>query len=429
MRRQRVLLAAVLILGVGIASAVAYALAAPEERAPESLLPADAAVYLGWDGTEKHKAAWEKTACYEALDKTHFLSTLADLALSFIPPDAPVQSKDVRQLLDSLARKGLSLSVAFPKDRTVPRVVLVLHQAAALEAGFNSVIPKLAGNSTKFESSVIRGRHVMRGTPAGDSPAAAAGAEVAWWVDGGHLVFVFGVGAVEAALDVADGKAPALPSSENWRKYHADSADSHTVAAAWCDVAALRARYGDFELQPKKDNQPRFTLGQLIDILGGEHVGCLTWRCGLKDRAIVSEGTIEAPAPRTGILALADQAPISLADVPPLPKENSGFAVVSLNWSKAYALALDTAHRIADTVENNGSVKVDEFMQKAPAVLGFDPKTDLCDALGHVVCIYGDAAAGIPGGFGFGIALSVEKPDVLQKTLKSGLERLQAAIP
>jgi hypothetical protein len=432
MRRQRIFMAAVLVVGVGIASALAFALAAPEERAPESLLPGDSAVYFGWDGTEKHKVAWEKTAFYESLDKTHFLSTAADLALSFIPADAPVKAADLRKLLDSVARKGMSVSVAFPKDHTVPRVVLVLHQAAALEAGFDKVIPELAGNSIKFESSIIRGRHVMRGILAA-SPAsgdgAAAGAELAWWVDGGHLVFVVGEGAVEAALDVADGKASALSSTANWQKYRAESSDAHAVATAWGDVAALRARYGDFELQPKKDTQPSFTVRQLIDLLGGEHVGCISWRCAMKDRAIVSEGTIEAPAPRTGILALADQAPITLADMPPLPKENSGFAVVSLNWSKAYAIALDTAHKIADSVEQNGSAKIDEVMQRVPAVLGFDPKTDLLDALGHVVCIYGDAAAGIPGGFGFGIAISVEKPDVLQKTLKTGFERLQAAIP
>jgi prepilin-type processing-associated H-X9-DG protein len=43
-----------------------------------------------------------------------------------------------------------------------------------------------------------------------------------------------------------------------------------------------------------------------------------------------------------------------------------------------------------------------------------------------VACLHSDAAAGIPGGFGFGIAIAVEKPDLLRKTLKTGFERLQA---
>src|SRR5277367_5072953 len=108
MRRQRIFLAAGLVFCVGIASAVAFALAAPEERAPELLLPGDSAVYFGWDGTEKHKADWEKPACYEAVDKTHLLRTLADFALSYIPADSPVSQEAVRQLLERVARQGFS---------------------------------------------------------------------------------------------------------------------------------------------------------------------------------------------------------------------------------------------------------------------------------------------------------------------------------
>jgi hypothetical protein len=141
MRRPWLFSAAALILVVGIATAVAFALTAAEERAPESLLPADSAVYFGWDGTEKHKAAWEQTACYEALDKTHVLRTIADFALSYIPADSPVPQEAVRQLLEGIARQGFSVSAAFPKEHTFPRVVLVFHRAAGLEAGFNSASP------------------------------------------------------------------------------------------------------------------------------------------------------------------------------------------------------------------------------------------------------------------------------------------------
>jgi Protein of unknown function (DUF1559) len=422
MRRQRLILAAVLILVVGVASAVAYALAAPEERAPESLLPADSVVYFGWDGTEKHRADWEKTACYEALDKTHLVRTIVDFGLSYIPADSPVSERDVRQLLESVVRRGISVSVAVPKAHTVPQVIVILHQGAGLEAGFNSAIPKIAPRDTKFETSTIRGRNVTHRT-------ASNGAELAWWADGGHLVIAFGEQVVDAALDVADGKSPAISTSENWKKYREEPKDFQATAAAWCDVAALRARYGDHVMQEKTDKEPRFTVGQLIDLLGGEKLGCVALRSGFKDRAMVSDFVVEAPAPRSGIMALADQAPIFLADLPPLPSTTTGFALGSFNWSKAYDVILGTVRKIADAASNNGSAKVDEVMQKAPDVLGFDPKTELVDTLGHVVCIYGDTAAGIPGGFGFSIALSVEKPDVLRKTLKTAFDRLQAVVP
>jgi hypothetical protein len=422
MRRQRVFLGAALILLVGIASAVAFALVAPEERAPESLLPGDSAIYLGFDGTEKHKAEWENTAFYESLDKTHFLSTLTDLALSYLPEDAAIKRQDVRQLLEAICRRGVSVAVGFPKGHTVPRVVVVLHQASALAARLNEFAPQFASAERKAETLILRGRRVTRAT------FPSIGAELAWWLDGGNLVLVFGEGAIDAALDVADGKTPALPSTANWRKFREEPKDFRAIAAAWCDVAALRARYGDQELQKRTDTQPAFTVAQLIDVLGADRMRCLAWRCGLKGRAIVSEATIEAPTPRTGIMALADQAPISLVDLPPFPKESAGFAAVSFDWNKVYGRALDTAHHIADTVALNGSAKVDETMQRVTAVLGFDLKTDLFDNLGHVACIYGDPRSGIPG-IGFGIALSVEKPDALQKTLKIALEKLQAAFP
>jgi hypothetical protein len=433
MRRQRIFSAAVLILVAAIASAVAFALSQSEERAPESLLPADSVVYFGWDGTEKHKADWEKSACYESLDKTKLLKTIADFALSYIPADSPVPESAVRQLLSGIARRGISLSLSVPKGQLTPRVVVVLHQAADLQPAFDAALPQLF-KGTQFEVTTIRGRRVNRGVFhnsrfTNGGVVSTPGSELAWWAEGGHLVIAFGEPAVDAELDVADGKAPPITQTANWRRFRVEPTDFQAIAAGWCDVAALRKSYGDVTIQEKNATQPKFTVGQLIDVLGGGQLGVLAMRTGLKDRALLSEFTLDAPAPRTGVLALADQAPISLADLPPLPQDNTGFVIASFNWSKGYQTILGTVRKFADAVSDGGADKVDGVMQQAPAVLGFDPKTELVDALGHVVCIYGDAAAGIPGGLGFSIALSVEKPDVLKKTLKTGFEKLQTVFP
>jgi prepilin-type processing-associated H-X9-DG protein len=442
MRHPRVVVAAIFILVLGIASAVAFNLAASEERAPESLLPADSVVYFGWDGTEKHKTAWEKTACYESLDKTHILKTLADFGVSFIPPDSDIPSEAISQLLEGIGRRGISASVSFPKERQLPRVLAVLHHAASLEPAFTAAIPKIVDRmsssptpangvlgspdavvhrESRFETLSIRGRKVTRGTFAG-SP----GMEFAWWADGGHLVLVYGEGAVDAALDVADGKSPPITQSANWHKYRDEPKDRPAIVAAWCDVAALRARHGDIVIWDK--SRKKATVRDVIDRAGGERLACLAMRCALKDRAIVSDFTIDAPAPRTGLMALADQAPIKLGDLPPLPAGNTGVGVVSFNWSKAYDVIVGTIKNVLDG-DPKSLAGVDEFLRKMPDVLGCDPKSDLCDALGHVVCFHSDSAAGIPGGLGFGIALSVEKPYWLGKTLKKGFEKLQAALP
>ena len=45
---------------------------------PEALLPADALAYLRWDGTDRHRESWEKTAAYAVLFKTSLGRFLED---------------------------------------------------------------------------------------------------------------------------------------------------------------------------------------------------------------------------------------------------------------------------------------------------------------------------------------------------------------
>lgn len=120
MRGHRWFFAAALILAAGIASAVAFAPSAVEERAPESLLPADSVVYFGWDGTEKHKADWEKSAVYESLDKTKLLKTIVDFALSYIPADSPVPESAVRQLLSGIAARYFAQPFRAQRETDAP---------------------------------------------------------------------------------------------------------------------------------------------------------------------------------------------------------------------------------------------------------------------------------------------------------------------
>ena len=86
--------------------ASAYALALFEESKPvESLLPADAVMYLGWDGTDRHQAEWEKTSAYEALDKSGLVSTLVKIGLTYVPGKTN-EHKTALELLKILPLEG-----------------------------------------------------------------------------------------------------------------------------------------------------------------------------------------------------------------------------------------------------------------------------------------------------------------------------------
>jgi hypothetical protein len=425
MHRRSIVVGSIVLICAAVVSAVAMSLAAPEETKPvESFLPANSAFYIGWDGTSHHKAAWEKTVAYEVLEKSGFVTTLTKIALSYVPSQHAKEAGQVRDVLKSVAQKGFSLSLSFTKETDVPLVVVVLQDAAALEPLLGAQVPRLFSESAKFESVIVRGRKVtLSRSPHNE------GLEIAWWSEGGHLVAAFGRKAVESVLNVADGKSPSITSSPNWHKYREDHSEFEPAFCGWLDIAAFRSRFAAEVLRPKSATETELTVGQLMKIAGVENVGSAVVRFGFHDRAFVSRMSIEAPAPRTGVMALMDQQAITLADIPPLPKDTTTFVAASFDWSHAYDVVVKMAREIGDVVSKNGSAQVDAFLDQLPAVLGFDLKRDLFDSLGSVICLHNDSAAVIPGGFGFGLVFQVKDPDRLKKTIDTAFDRLQTQFP
>lgn len=83
--------------------------------AVESLLPADAIIYLGWDGTDEHRDAWEQTAAYQSLYETG-LSDVMKKLLAFMLNQGGINSRDAMPLLTKVSEKGLSLAVSVPEE-------------------------------------------------------------------------------------------------------------------------------------------------------------------------------------------------------------------------------------------------------------------------------------------------------------------------
>src|SRR5258708_29633928 len=89
--------------------------------APEKLLPADALLFVGWDGTSSHRAAWEKTAAYEALVTSGLTDVFARLT-EFAEQQAGNQVP-VRQIvseLQGLLGSGFFLAMCAPNSGDGP---------------------------------------------------------------------------------------------------------------------------------------------------------------------------------------------------------------------------------------------------------------------------------------------------------------------
>jgi hypothetical protein len=298
---------------------------------PEKLLPAGAILYVGWDGADAHREAWKKTAAYDALIE----SGLGDVVLKLAGwAGRQVGEEPVRMVtksLDHLAGKGLYLAVAAPggeQGPPMPQLTIVVPEAGPAVKDIAALADHLGIRD--FHQQTVESRQVTRGR----IPQLPA-AEIGWWAEGTHLVIAAGIGAVDAALQVAAGKAPNISTNPVWKKYQS-KADFEVALVSWIDLATIRRLTSGISVPgPAPDQAVR--VGEVLGMLGLESIGPLAARYGFKDQSLWTETTLEAPAPRRGVLALADQKPISLGDLPALPAGTDGFYAGRFDWSKTAA--------------------------------------------------------------------------------------------
>ncbi len=410
-----------LVLGlcgcIGIGMSIGHA---QQARTPavETLLPANSVLYLRFDGNDAHKAAWEQTAAYDALYKTGLMDVVQKV-FTFVGQQAggdKGQNLDTfKQVYEQIIGKGLSLAVSVSAGQGPPaaQATLVLHESAKLEPGLSEFIKKAAKGEIEFASHHVGGHKVTSGlipnTP---------GIEVGWWTQGQHLVIVAGMQAVETAIAVADGKAANISTNPLWKKYRPrQQAGFEVSCVSWFDVGTLRKMFGRTPVPvPGANLDAPLTVSRILEALGLNTLGALACRSGYKGRAMWSETTLEAPSPRKGLMAFANQKSISMADLPPLPSGTNGFCACSVDWPKFYDGAVKTANDVAALGPPDAAVQVEGLISQLPVLLGFDLKKDLLDALGNVVCVYGDPSQGMFG-MGFGVVFKVDDARKLRETL------------
>ncbi|MSR57042.1 MAG: DUF1559 domain-containing protein [Planctomycetaceae bacterium] len=384
---------------------------------PEKLLPAGTLLYVGWDGTDAHRDAWQKTAAYDAIFQSGLSEVVTKLAAW---AERQAGEASVRMVIDSLAHlghKGVYLAVAVPaadQGPPLPQLTVVVPEAGGATKELSLLLDQLGIRD--FNTRTVESRQVTRGR----IPTLPA-AEVGWWAEGGHLVIAAGIGAVDAALQVAAGRAPHLGENPVYKKYQA-KADFDVALVSWIDLATIRQLTGGIPLSGSNPNEPG-RVADVLKALGLENVGPAASRVGFKDEALWSETTITAPAPRSGILAFAEQKPLSLTELPALPAGADGFYSGRLDWSQAAAGMQRMSEIFLKLFGPQGSPTGDQLLAQVKQHLGVDLQKDLFDPLGDVMVLYGDTRQGLFG-MGMGLALSVDDPKTLRSTVDKLLTRL-----
>ena len=392
----------------------------PVAAGVERLLPANTAFYLGMDGSIAHQAAWEKTAAYEALDKTGLTDLIRKTIVYFVN-QAGVGEKEFLQVFDQISRHGVSVAVALPEGGLpIPQALVVLHEGKSLAPALDAFFQQAAHGEIQFTTRDLRGRQVTSAVVP-NSP----GVEFGWWVEGEHFVLTGGIGAVDAALAVADKKTPNITTHPLWKRVRQEQAGFEVSVVTWLDFPAIRAKYGELEIP--REPLPPLAINKIVKVLGLENLGVAMYRSGTRDRATWSETIVDAPGPRSGLLALCDQSAITVDDLPPMPASTAGFYASSIDWTKSYNVLVQILRDAAREIgPPEAPAQLEAVLDQAPQFLGFDLAKDLFDPLGNVVAAYGDQQQGVFG-IGFVLASKVDDAATLRKTVALLMTRLAAA--
>lgn len=394
-----------------------------KDVAPETLLPQDSILYIGWDGSAAHRDAWQQTAAHDALYESGLMDAVKKLFADFSKAATSGRGGEdfaaALKLVEPMMENGLSiaLTVNMEQGGPLPQAVIVLHDGAKLEPDVAKLIRKASEGDIEFEEKTLEGRKTTVGLI---NVRNAPPIELGWWTEGNHLVVAVGIDGVNGAVAVAAGKSPNITSSELWKKYRENKPEYEVSSVAWLNFGSLREKFGEMPV-PIPQNDPDAAppkVNEILEKLGLQNLGAVVSRSGYKDRAMWSETFVESPGEKTGLMALADQKPITLKDLPPLPFGVDGFAASSVNMPEAYDTVLKVVRDASSLMPKDAQDEVEGFIANINNIVGFDVRQDLLDGLGNVSCFYSDTRQGM---FGIGVCavIKVKDQEKVQKTLKN----------
>lgn len=382
-----------------------------------ALVPQNAVFYIDAAGSDVSAEAFEKTAAYKALIQSGLMGVIEkafdDLAAT-APGGPAVFAEQAETFFAHLEKKGaavaISLSDPVPGGPPValPQAIIVLKEGAEFAEPVSNLVLQSAGIDVNVK---VVGDRSVESVLIPNSP----GVEIAWWKEGGHLVVTAGINAAANHIAVADGRAPNLMSGDLWKEFGKQRGFSRNLLA-WLDLGLLRDTYGAIPL-PVPSPEP-LTISAVAKALGLHNIGAVVTESGFKGEATWAETHVQVDGDAHGLLALADQTPFTLEDLPPLPADTSGFVAVSFSSAKFYDTVLELIRNAAKFGPPDAAAQAEGMIASLPQMIGFDPKADLFDALGSTMCFYLDG--GQPVFFFFGgpvLAIEVKDAEKLRKTI------------
>jgi hypothetical protein len=387
--------------------------------APEHLLPAQAQVYLRWDGIDAHRASYEKTALGKMMqgETGQFLTSSLNYLKENLGPMLTVSqllggaspeklqklqsdATEATKILEVLGKRGLILGLELRgKESPDFQATLIIPNAADQTGPVFAILRLLANASKEGVKQAKVGQRAVSHFP-------IEAVQLAWWVEGKHVVIAVGTDKPAAMVGRLTGEGPRLTENPLFQKVHGFK-DFETAARGFIDAAALA----------KAGRARGKEVAQVIDDLGLDSLQNLVFYSGFDgpaDRSLIEMRL--ADGPRKGLFRVAGGKPFTMADVPPVAPDAISFSVSNLDLAALYDVAVPAAEAIVGIFEPGEKPKVRQALKQADDVLGIDVRKDLLGALGGRFAHYTSPAEG-PLNFGETYLFQVKDAEKLTATL------------
>jgi len=364
---------------------------APDPASSGALLhPAESVVYVSFDGSVAHDAAFKKTAAYAALYESGLMGAFTKAAERVKQSaSANVSDKELQQIgkLVELGKhaldRGLSLSVVVQPPAGGPptaSATVVLNQGAPFRALVEDQLREALAHEPEFRVEP----YSDGGKPAGitvsreDGPM---GATFTLFEKSGHLVLNVAMtsGGKSAARDVSFQALNGQGKNVSSHPLYKDGAAERNFVQngiGWLDFKPLKAMFGGMPLPPTRTGA-QLSVDDMLGIIGLDTLEAVVTRSGFKDRATWTEASIIAPGPRKGLMALIDQPTFTIADLPPFPKQPLTILASSVDAGAVYDVAVGIFKAISEKVEPEAVGQFDQNLAQIEAQIGFSIRNDL----------------------------------------------------
>ncbi|MGE5607953.1 MAG: hypothetical protein ACM359_01755 [Bacillota bacterium] len=356
-------------------------------------VPADAILYLGWQGSQSLGPTYDQTHTKAILDASNipqfFTQTLQRLTFR-VQRDNP-QAAQLLQLATAVGGplwqhpsaiffSGMNYEAAGHPQPKIAIVCRADNDADSLFARFND-IAALPGGAAQVQAYRL-------------------GKDVA-------LAIGFAPGANPLA-----GEGTALKPIATSDRLTQSLAQVHKnpVAIAYLDADLLRATL-DQALQQTNDPQAQMYVPKIREALGMTGIKSFICTGAFEGADWSTQAFLAAPAPRTGLLTQLDQPAVSEDLLRSIPSSASWLAVARFNAAK-FLQELRTA---AGKVDPQAQTVFDQVMGVAQLTLTMNIQKDLFEPLGDQWALYHDPAATGAGPLGITLINRLERPEDAQR--------------